>query len=161
MHAQPAITVKKERFLPQMNDQMHNNRKYFKLASLAALAVAISHLIGHMLPVKIENLTEAKLLTLMVTYQKHILGGVMSMMEIQNGLSLCYSLFFFTIAFINLQLLKRLNDVAVLKELSIIYALTMAVGAMISLRYFFWLPVISFLTLFVLFSLSVIKFQKN
>jgi hypothetical protein len=134
--------------------------KYFKIGCYVLVFIACAHLVGHFLPVNASNETESQLLFLMNSYPKKILGGKMTMMDIQKGLSLCYSLFFLSSGTLNLYLIrKKLINESSLKPIALINTITFGIGTVISLIYFFWLPVISFLIATFFFSMSVI--QKN
>jgi hypothetical protein len=148
-------------FSAKESRMMRNNTTLFRWGSGLAIITGASHLVGHFLPIPIENTHEAELLSLMTSYQKPILGGAMSMMDIQNGLSLCYSLFFFLFGIANFHVIKRAVDYKLINDLSKVYAIGMFIGTLISLRYFFWLPVISFLTLALIFSISAIQLRKG
>jgi hypothetical protein len=134
----------------------------FRLGGYAAIFIGIAHLIGHSLPVEVENVTEARLLDVMTHYDKKVLGGKMSMMDIQNGLSLCYSIFFLTIGSLCISLVTtEPRDRQVIFKASAIMATSFALGTLISLIYFFWLPVVSFLTLSLIFGFVVMRLRPS
>jgi hypothetical protein len=129
--------------------------KWFRIASYTLLFIGISHMTGHfflhpyfrlahglndLLP---ANSSELKLLELMNEYKRTIGGSTLSMMDIQNGFSLCYSLFFLWIGVINLTLAKgkEVHPRELLRVCSI-NILALAVGTVISCVFFFWLPIL-------------------
>lgn len=138
--------------------------RFFKIGSIVLLVISASHLAGHFMLVPHfqlnnnftgaipSNETEVKLLSLMNHYHKRIGGSPMSMMDIQNGLSLCYSLFFLWAGILNLMIYQSLRrNRIMLIRLSYLNSAILFLGAIISLVYFFWLPVLSFATAMVLF----------
>jgi hypothetical protein len=127
---------------------------YFKAGSYTLVVVSISHLIGQFWLTRPANNTERELMHLMTSYEKKIAGGSLSMMEVQDGLSLSYALFFLFAGCMNLFLAQAIHDNSVLKPISLINALTFFVGAVISILYFFWLPVVSFTLPMVCFTLA-------
>jgi len=136
--------------------------QFYRLGSYALILIGFSHLSGHFIlfpyfklkytSTDLISLTvaEVKLLEQMNTYHRNIGGTLLSLMDIQNGLSLCYALFFFWIGFLNLMLFYNLtNQTHLLKKISLLNVVLLLFGVMISGIYFFWLPIASFaLTLF-------------
>jgi hypothetical protein len=135
--------------------------QYFKAGSYVLIIVSIFHLFGQLFLSKPSNNTERELLYLMTTYKKEIAGASLSMMEIQDGLSLCYALFFLFTGCMNLFLANNIYDKAVLKPISLINALAFFVGTVISLVYFFWLPVVSFALAMTFFTLAGMKMRPS
>lgn len=141
--------------------------QYFKAGSIALIIISISHLAGHFLLVPhfqlIHNYTglmpangtEKELLTLMNHYHRRIGGSPMSMMDIQQGLSLCYSLFFFWMGVLNLTVYRTLRRTrGLIGRLAFLNAGMLAVGTIICAIYFFWLPVFSFGIAAILFGIA-------
>lgn len=131
----------------------------FSTGCIFLCIVSVAHLGGHLLPIPLENPTEIKLMTLMNTYPKKIAGGEMTLMDIQNGLSLCYSVFFLFSGIISFILFKR-DPVQwqLLKTISLVNALTFGIVMIISVVYFFWIPVISCLAVVTCFTLARLNF---
>lgn len=79
---------------------------YYRIGSYILVLTGISHLIGHIILFSHFTLqynfsglipandTELILLKLMNNYHRDVGGASVSMMDLLNGLSLCYSLFF-------------------------------------------------------------------
>jgi hypothetical protein len=147
---------------------------YFRIACFLLLFICASHLAGHffLLPhFKLtENLTgqipandtERHLLALMNSYKKMVGGTPVSMMDIQNGLSLAYSLFFLWLGSLNLLLYKPIRrNHRLLSRISYLNACMLFLGAIISAIYFFWLPIASFAATMVLFLLAGHTFGKS
>jgi hypothetical protein len=133
--------------------------KLFNLGTYLLIAISVSHLIGHFFKRDPESVTEKLLFDLMTNYKKPVAGGEMSMMDIQSGLSLCYGLFFLGLAAINLYMMRLNQASSLLRDLSRIESVIFAVGVMISVQYFFWLPVVSFTTVALCFGIA--GFQRN
>ena len=135
--------------------------RLFRLGGWVCVATAVSHLIGHLLPIPISGLAEAQLIDQMVHIKKDVMGGSLTMMDVQNGLSLCYSLFFLIIGIICL-VIYRSGQVKIMRDVSIVLSAGFFTGAMISLVYFFWIPTVTFFMLMTIFALCCRKkyFQK-
>jgi hypothetical protein len=136
-------------------------RQYFKAGSYVLITVSILHLFGQLFLTKPNNTAERELLYLMTTYKKDIAGASLSMMEIQDGLSLCYALFFLFTGCMNFFIVNNIHDKAVLKPIALINALALFVGTVISIIYFFWLPVISFALAMTFFTLAGMKMRSS
>lgn len=147
---------------------------YFRIASFILLITSASHLAGHFLLVPhfqlIHNITgkipandiEHEMLVLMNHYHKKVGGAQMSMMDIQNGLSLAYALFFFWIGALNLLLYKPMRrNHRLLARISYLNTAMLGIGVMIAIIYFFWLPIASFVLAMILFAMAGWKFSRS
>jgi hypothetical protein len=147
---------------------------YFRIGGIILLITGASHLAGHLFFVPefrlIQNLTakvpanatEKELLALMNHYHRTVGGTPMSMMDIQNGLSLCYALLLLWSGSLALILYKPIRrNHRLLTTLSFLYAGMLFLGLLISLIYFFWLPVASFAAAFLFFLLAGILFSRS
>ncbi len=146
---------------------------YFRIASYLLLITCTSHLAGHFFLVPQfqlihnivnipQNETERELLRLMNDYHRSVGGSSLSMMDIQNGLSLCYALFFFWLGAFNLLLYKPVRrNHRLLARISFLNSFMLALGTCISVVYFFWLPVASFAACLLMFVLAGLKFSKS
>jgi hypothetical protein len=145
---------------------------YFRIASYLLLIVGTSHLVGHfiLLPhfllsdtgIIPGNETERELLALMNNYHRIVGGSSVSMMDIQNGLSLCYSLLFFWIGGINILIAKPVRrNHRLLARISFLNASLLFAGVIVAMLYFFWLPVVSFGAPSFLYLLAGVIFRKS
>lgn len=147
---------------------------FFRLAGIVLLFVSASHLAGHFLLVPgfrlagglsglpPENATEKQLIVLMNEYHKEIGGKQISMMDIQDGLSLCYALFFALSGGLALLIFRPIRrNHRLLTRISFLYAAALLAGMLISMIYFFWLPVVSFLFGSTLFLIAGIQFSRS
>jgi hypothetical protein len=116
--------------------------KYFAIAAASQILVAISHVIGHFTIPRNTNPTERKLVAMMATYEKEVAGGKMSILHAYDGLNVSYALFFLLIGAVNLYLWR--TQAIVVRQVSLINAIAMGVGVIVSLFYFFWIPVVYF-----------------
>jgi hypothetical protein len=108
------------------------------------------------------NEKEKVLLDLMNSYQRNIGGSAMNLIDLQDGLSICYSLFFLWTGLLNLYLSIILRDQKKnLCNASLVNAVMLLPGIAVSLRYFFWLPVLSFGAAFILFTIASAMLHKK
>jgi hypothetical protein len=134
--------------------------KCFATGCTILLFIGTFHLIGHFWPPSFENPTEIQLMTLMKSYPKKIVGGYMTMMDIQNGLSLCYSLFFLSAGTFNLIAYRKDPvDWRLLKTLSLFNALVFSLVFIVAIIYFFWIPVVSSLLAAMAFIFARLNFK--
>ena len=147
---------------------------YFRIACVVLLLISISHLTGHfLLYPRLQltnqisehfpsNKTEEDLLRLMNDYQREVGGKSLTFMDIQNGLSLCYGLFFFWLGLINLMMAKGLiRNKRMLSQICLFNGAMLLAGVVISFVYFFWLPLVSFLVAMIFFLVAAFNLQKD
>ncbi len=148
--------------------------QFFRIASILLIVIGISHLTGHFLIIPYlqlqhgmtsvlpSNEVETELLRLMNHYHKHIGGTPISMMDIQNGLSLVYALFFLWTGVLNLLLAKGLvRNKRLLSQISFLNAFVLLIGAWISYVYFFWLPLVSFIISAAAFIIAPLRMRRE
>jgi hypothetical protein len=116
--------------------------RLFGAAAILQILVGIGHVTGHFAMPRPANDTERQLIEMMSSYEKDVAGGKMSILESYDGLNLCYALFFLLVGVLNLTLKK--NSGILIRPASLINAMAMGSGAIISLIYFFWIPVLYF-----------------
>jgi hypothetical protein len=126
--------------------------KYFAIAAAIQILVAISHVIGHFTIPRNTNPAERKLVAMMATYEKEVASGKMSILHAYDGLNVSYALFFLLIGAVNLQLWRK--QVVVVRQVSLLNAIGMGVGIVVSLLYFFWVPVVYFTLTCLLFLIA-------
>lgn len=115
------------------------------------------HLIFHFAFSEPLNMIEAHLFSFMTNYEKPFAGGKMTAMDIQNGLNICYALFLFFIGFLNLWLLKKLYNTHIIYSLAMISSVPFILGALVSIIYFFWIPVALFTLVALCFTMTWLK----
>ena len=148
--------------------------QYFRIASIMLIVIGTSHLIGHFLLIPHlqltynftgelpKNQTEEKLLELMNNYSRNIGGSNLSMMDLQNGLSLCYALFFLWMGALNILIVKGLvRNQRLLSHICFLNVGFLIFGAAISWRYFFWLPIASFISSAIMFIVAAFKMRRS
>ena len=129
--------------------------KMFRRATFVLMGIGVLHPIIHFLTRKPMNETEGILFRLMNSYHKPIAGGEMTMMDIQDGLNICYGMFFLVLGIVNLYCLRyQQTNVSFIKGLSRIESFFFLIGTGISIVYFYWLPVVYFLVLSIFFAWS-------
>jgi hypothetical protein len=134
---------------------------FFKAGSYLCLLFPAFHITGHFLTRKPANETEKKLLYLMTFYEKKFAGGSMSMMNIVDGLNICYVLFFLYAGILNLLAVSKLHDnCSALRTLSGLNTILFFCGTVISFIYFFWMPVLIWASLTILFGLAWMRHRK-
>jgi uncharacterized membrane protein len=147
---------------------------YFRIAGFVLLLISAFHLAGHFLIIPYFSLsknfagdfaagsTEKQLLDLMNNYHREINGKPISMMDIQEGLSLCYALFFAFLGAIAMVIWKPVRrNHRLLARISFLYTAGLLVGMLISMIYFFWLPAVSFFIAALLFLIAGIYFARS
>jgi hypothetical protein len=130
--------------------------KIFTSGCYLLLVISAIHFIGHLILARPQNPDEAEMVQFMQTHVKHVVGGKMTLWDLQTGLNWCHTLFFAGLGSLNLYLSKILERPA-LKNISRINAVIFSSGTVISLIWFFWFPVISFALPAVIFFLSTIR----
>jgi uncharacterized membrane protein (DUF441 family) len=129
--------------------------KLFRLATIIVLGIGILHPIIHFIAKKPKNEIEQRLFSLMDSYHKPVAGGKLTMMDLIDGLNLCYGMFFLFIGVINLHCLRYSdNNPSFIKGLCRIESVLFFAGGCISVLYFFWVPAVYFAVLFVCFAWS-------
>ena len=127
----------------------------FRSATFILLGIGFLHPIVHFLTRKPMNETERILFQLMHSYHKPIVGGELTMMDIQDGLNICYGMFFVALGIVNLYCLRhQQTNRSFIKGLGRIESVFFLLGAGISIIYFYWLPVVYFLILSACFAWS-------
>jgi hypothetical protein len=144
---------------------------YFRIACLFLLFTGVSHLAGHFLLLPHFTLTyspiptapaERATLDLMNSYHKVIGGKEVSYMDIQNGLSLCYALFFSWLGLVFLMIAKGLaRNKRMLSHICLLNTAMLMVGIVISYQYFFWVPLASFVIGSILFIIAALRLQRD
>jgi hypothetical protein len=144
---------------------------YFRIACFFLLFTGLSHLAGHFVLLPHFTLTYSPLptesaerttLDMMNSYHKVVGGREVSYMDIQNGLSLCYSLFFLWLGLTFLMIAKGLTrNKRMLSHISLFNAGMLLMGVVISYRYFFWVPLASFAIAMVLFIVAALRLQRD
>lgn len=148
--------------------------RYFRAGSIILIVISVSHLAGHFfllphlrlvnnitgeLP---ANETERTLLQLMNEYHKNVSGASLSMMDLQNGLSLCYALFFLWTGILNLVMAKGLmRNKRLLAQISLLNSVILFIGAIVAVKYFFWLPIASFVLAGMSFVVAAVRLRNE
>jgi hypothetical protein len=132
----------------------------FKFGCWAAIVTAIAHLLAHIaLPPTPVNDTERQLLDLAVNYRFAFPGGSeRALMDMLNGLSLAFALFFAALGAIGLVVARRGQDDALLMYgVAQSAAVASAVMLAISLAYFFIVPNLFIAVVAVCFGVAAVR----
>ena len=138
-----------------------NPMLYFKIGSYILILTCFLHLFGHFQKAVPENETEEQLLSLMINYKMDVgFGQILTMMELQKGFSLCFSLLFLWSGVLGLFLSRQLSSQPMLlKRISKLYASALLIGTVISMMYFFLAPTLCFALALISFSIASIRIQ--
>jgi hypothetical protein len=146
---------------------------YYRFGAYSLMIIGVCHLAGHfllaphlslvnnftgMLP---SNEVERQLLEMMNQYKRNVGGSMLSMMDLQHGLSLWYSLFFLWQGVVTFFLGKINLPINALGKLSIINCVCLMIGTVISIFYFFWFPSVSVLVAATLFYLAYSHLKRE
>jgi hypothetical protein len=133
---------------------------YAKLASYALIISSALQIVMHFWVIKPSGPEEMYLLELMRSFHKNFAGGSMSPKDIQDGLNLCYALFFLYIGIINL-LITRSKETSSQQKVSLLTSFTLSIGTAVSIIYFFWLPVVLFSITAICFFINFLKLRTR
>ena len=144
---------------------------YFRIAGYVLLIVSACHFAGHILLVPYFQLAhtsagsspgEKQLVELMNEYQRNVGGRALTAMDIQNGLSLCYGLFFLWTGLWTILMYKPIRrNHRLLARISLLNAVVLILGGLVSVFYFFWIPMTGFFLAAALFLLAWITFSRS
>jgi hypothetical protein len=104
---------------------------------VACLVTAALHLVGHLSggpPPR--NETETALRKLMTEYRADVLGVTLSMQDLVNGFSLCYSLFLAWVGCLSLLLVSRAGRESFMRWVAVVCALGATALLAVSYGYF-------------------------
>jgi hypothetical protein len=114
---------------------------YFKIGCYVLIATCFLHLFGHFQEPIAQNETEQQLLDLMTNYTMNIGSETITMMGLQKGFSLLFSLLMLWPGVLGLYLAKTLQgQTKHLRTINFMYVGAMSIETAISLTYFFIIP---------------------
>jgi hypothetical protein len=134
--------------------------KIFRFGCYLLVVIAVVQLTGHLILSHPQNPADEEMVHYLQTQVKHVAGGKMTLWDLQTGLNWCYALFFAGFGCLNLYL-SHVMEPLVLKTVSRINTILFLLGILISLIWFFWFPVISFLVVALCFFFSAIRLKKS
>ena len=115
---------------------------------LAGLVHSLS-LFGKPMP---ANETERQLLDLMSSYRFNLLGSMRSMDNLLHGFSISFMLAALSVGALDLAIARERS--ALLKRVALVNALWLLAMTVVSLRYFFVIPIVFLATALLLFALA-------
>lgn len=135
---------------------------YFKTGSWLLLITFSLHTFGHFAGgLQATNDTEKQLLDLMINYKMQLGSDTITMMGLQKGFSLCFSILFLWSGSLGLYLSSKKVGIApsILRTVSIFYALILILTAVISITYFFLIPTLCIVICLICFALASLRFK--
>jgi hypothetical protein len=132
----------------------------FQFGCWAAIVAAVVHLSGHIAgrPAPVND-TERQLIDLATTYRRTLPGGAeRSLMDVLDGFSLTFTVFFATLGSVGLVVAKRgRNDARLMYGVARNAAIAAAVVLAISLFYFFIVPTLFIAAVAVCFAVAAVR----
>lgn len=115
--------------------------RWYRIGSVILIVTSLFHLFGHIMGIAPSNETERRLLELMTGY---VMPGVdRTMMELWNGFSLFYALFFLMTGTLNLMLAQAYSGHPEgLKAAAGVNAVGLGIGTAVSVVHFFLPPIV-------------------
>ncbi len=130
-----------------------NYMLWFRIGSFALIATGFIHLIGHFRGINPANETEKQLIDLMTGYVLQPIN--ITMMELFNGFSLFYALFFLMTGELDLWLSRAYKENPTeVKKIAVVNIIGLGVGTGISFYYFFFAPILCISIALVCFVIS-------
>ena len=112
---------------------------FFRIGCIALLLTACLHMVGHFHGATATNDTEKQLLDMMTNYKMNIGSDVITMMGLQKGFSLLFTVLLVWPGALGLYLAKTVTTQA-LRNVNFMYAGAMITETIISQIYFFIVP---------------------
>jgi hypothetical protein len=114
---------------------------FYRIGCYILIATCLIHLSGRLNPLVPKNETEKQLFDLMENQVLNKGSATFTMGNIQNGMSFCFSLMLLWTGVMSLYLSYALaNNRKVLRNVSLINTISLAIAMAISVTYFFWAP---------------------
>jgi hypothetical protein len=135
---------------------------FFRIGSYLLLTTGLFHMIGQLQGMTAQNETEKQLLDLMTNYVMHIGSEPITMMDMFTGFDWFFTLLLFWSGALSLILSYKLKGYPeVLKTVSLVNLVSLALGVALSVRYFFSIPTICLSLCFVAFGLATWKLSSK
>jgi len=139
-----------------------SGRTCFRVGSWILLALAMVHLIGHFQEPVAENDTERRLLALMTTHRKNMMGTMRSTMDLLNGFSLAFSIMPAGVALLNMMLGGRFRgDADMLRSAAAINTLLWGAMLVNSAVYWFAAPTVFLAAATLMFGLAWLRIRRS
>ena len=131
---------------------------FFRIGSIVLILTGFLHLYGHFQEIQPANEKEEQLIDLMKSQPIDIgQGDTITMMELQQGFSLCFALMFIWIGGSNLMI--SIKHTGSIRLFAAINTLATATGLGISLTFFFWAPTACFIASLLMFIIAVFRLK--
>lgn len=134
---------------------------FYRIGCYVLILTGLLKLIGQFQEPTPANERERQLWELMTTYQVDVgNGATVTIMGIQKGFSLCFSLMFLWAGVLGLFLVKQFaGNPGGLRKIAIINSAALVIGTGISVVYFFFIPTACFALALVFFILAVFRIK--
>jgi len=140
-----------------MNDQW--GRRLFKAGAVWLLILGAVHSLSLFRELVPANDTETQLLQLMSSYKFNLVGSLRSMSELMRGFSIAFMLA--PLAFGVLDLMLSSERTGLLKRVALVQILWLTAMIVVSLRYFFAIPLTFLSVALIIFVVAWIKLPSD
>ncbi len=140
-----------------MNDKW--GRRWFKIGAVWLLIIGAVHSLSLVKQQVPANDTERQILELMTGYNFNLMGSLRSMSELMRGFSVAFMLA--PLAFGALDLLLSRERAGLLKRVALVQVIWLAAMTVVSLRYFFLLPLSFLVIALLIFALAWLKLPAD
>ena len=140
-----------------MNDKW--GRRLFKIGAVWLLIIGAVHSLSLVKQQVPANDTERQILELMTGYKFNLMGSLRSMSELMRGFSVAFMLT--PLGFGVLDLVLSRERAGLLKRVTLVQVIWLAAMTVVSLRYFFVLPLSFLVIALLIFALAWLKLPAD
>ncbi|HKV61254.1 MAG TPA: hypothetical protein VJO16_05030 [Candidatus Acidoferrum sp.] len=134
-------------------------RRLFLAGAIWLLLMGAVHSLSFIKQPTPQNETERQLFDLMSNYKFNVAGAMRSMDNFMTGFSICFMLAALGLGLLDLSLVKE--RAALLRRISLVNILWLAVMVVIALRYFFIVPTTFLSVALLIFALAWLKLPSE
>jgi hypothetical protein len=134
-------------------------RRLFLAGAIWLLLMGAVHSLSFIKPLTPQNATERQLFDLMSNYKFNIAGTMRSMDNFMTGFSICFMLSALGFGLLDVSLVKE--RAALLKRISLVNILWLAIMVGVALRYFFIVPIAFLSVALLIFGLAWLKLPSE
>jgi hypothetical protein len=140
-----------------MNDKW--GRRLFKIGAVWLLIIGAVHSLSLVKQQVPANDTERQILELMTSYKFNLMGSLRSMSELMRGFSVAFMLA--PLGFGVLDVVLSRERAGLLKRVALVQVIWLAAMTVVSLRYFFVLPLSFLVSALLIFALAWLKLPAD
>jgi|SRR5208283_2024889 len=140
-----------------MNDKW--GRRLFKIGAVWLLIIGAIHSLSLVKPQVPANDTERQILELMTSYKFNLMGSLRSMSELMRGFSVAFMLA--PLGFGVLDVVLSRERAGLLQRVALVQVIWLAAMTVVSLRYFFVLPLSFLVIALLIFALAWLKLPAD